>query len=124
MLARISLVLILVSLTLNCSSQKVNYPKTEKVNQVDTYFGTEVRDDYRWLEDDTSAATAKWVEEQNKVTFAYLEQIPFRKSLKSRLTEIYNYPKYSAPFRKGNYFFFYKNDGLQNQSVPLYADGS
>ncbi|MFQ3599157.1 MAG: prolyl oligopeptidase family serine peptidase [Chloroherpetonaceae bacterium] len=117
MCIRISLMAILALLTLNCSSQKINYPKTQKVNQVDNYFGTEVRDEYRWLEDDTSDATAKWVEEQNKVTFAYLEQIPFRNALKARLTEIYNYPKYSAPFRKGDYFFFYKNDGLQNQSV-------
>jgi prolyl oligopeptidase len=113
----------LILTTFNCASQKLKYPKTPKVNQVDTYFGTEVRDEYRWLEDDTSAATAKWVEEQNKVTFAYLEQIPFRKSLKARLTEIYNYPKFSAPFRKGDYFFFYKNDGLQNQSVLYVQKG-
>jgi|YNPMSStandDraft_2_1061718.scaffolds.fasta_scaffold05098_2 prolyl oligopeptidase len=114
---------LLILTTFNCASQKLKYPKTPKVNQVDTYFGTEVRDEYRWLEDDTSAATAKWVEEQNKVTFAYLEQIPFRKSLKARLTEIYNYPKFSAPFRKGDYFFFYKNDGLQNQSVLYVQKG-
>lgn len=82
-----------------------------------------MRDDYRWLEDDTSDATAKWVEAQNKVTFAYLEKIPFRNALKARLTEIYNYPKYSAPFRKGDYFFFYKNDGLQNQSVLYMQTG-
>ena len=114
---------LLILTTFNCASQKLKYPKTQKVNQVDNYFGTEVRDEYRWLEDDTSAATAKWVEEQNKVTFAYLEQIPFRKSLKARLTEIYNYPKFSAPFRKGDYFFFYKNDGLQNQSVLYIQKG-
>jgi prolyl oligopeptidase len=114
---------LLILTTFNCASQKLKYPKTQKVNQVDNYFGTEVRDEYRWLEDDTSAATAKWVEEQNKVTFAYLEQIPFRKSLKVRLTEIYNYPKFSAPFRKGDYFFFYKNDGLQNQSVLYIQKG-
>ncbi len=118
----IGLVLLILT-TFNCASQKLKYPKTQKVNQVDNYFGTEVRDEYRWLEDDTSAATAKWVEEQNKVTFAYLEQIPFRKSLKARLTEIYNYPKFSAPFRKGDYFFFYKNDGLQNQSVLYVQKG-
>lgn len=120
---RICILLSLFSLSLNCSSPKLKYPKTEKVNQVDNYFGAEVRDDYRWLEDDTSAATAKWVEEQNKITFAYLEQIPFRAQLKARLTEIYNYPKYSAPFRKGDYFFFYKNDGLQNQSVLYVQKG-
>ncbi len=114
---------LLMLMTFNCASQKLKYPKTPKVNQVDNYFGTEVRDEYRWLEDDTSAATAKWVEEQNKVTFAYLEQIPFRKSLKARLMELYNYPKFSAPFRKGDYFFFYKNDGLQNQSVLYIQKG-
>ncbi len=120
---QLSLIAMLTLLTLNCSSQKLKYPTTEKVNQVDNYFGTEVRDDYRWLEDDTAAATAKWVEAQNKVTFAYLEQIPFRNQLKARLTEIYNYPKFSAPFRKGDYFFFYKNDGLQNQSVLYVQKG-
>ncbi len=120
---QLSLIAMLTLLTLNCSSPKLNYPKTGKVNQVDNYFGTEVRDDYRWLEDDTSEATAKWVEAQNKVTFAYLEKIPFRNALKARLTEIYNYPKYSAPFRKGDYFFFYKNDGLQNQSVLYMQTG-
>ncbi|MFN3561526.1 MAG: prolyl oligopeptidase family serine peptidase [Chloroherpetonaceae bacterium] len=120
---QLSLIAMLTLLTLDCSSPKLNYPKTEKVNQVDNYFGTEVRDDYRWLEDDTSEATAKWVEAQNKVTFGYLEKIPFRNALKARLTEIYNYPKYSAPFRKGDYFFFYKNDGLQNQSVLYIQKG-
>lgn len=120
---RICILLSLVSLSLNCASPKLKYPKTKKVNQVDNYFGAEVRDDYRWLEDDASAATAKWVEEQNKITFAYLEQIPFRAQLKARLTELYDYPKYSAPFRKGDYFFFYKNDGLQNQSVLYVQKG-
>jgi prolyl oligopeptidase len=118
-------IVLIMSLLFSASSlaAQLAYPKTEKVNQTDTYFGTPVRDDYRWLEDDTSAATAKWVEAQNRVTFGYLEKIPFRAKIKSRLEEIYNYPKYSAPFRKKNYFFFFKNDGLQNQSVLYVQTG-
>ncbi len=99
------------------------YPKTTKVDVVENYFGTKVPDSYRWLEDDTSAAVAQWVEEQNKVTFANLSQIPFRDKLKKRLEEIYNYPKYSAPFRKGKHYIFTKNDGLQNQSVYYIQKG-
>ena len=105
------------------ASQQIHYPVTEKVHQVDTYFGIDVADPYRWLEDDNSPETAKWVEEENKVTFGYLESIPFRSKIKERLEELYNYPKYTAPFRKGEYFFFYKNDGLQNQSVLYIQKG-
>src|SRR5262245_11872805 len=83
------------------SSQQIRYPATEKGNQVDAYFGVQVPDPYRWLEDDNSPATAKWVEEENKVTFGYLENIPFRSKVKERMEQLYNYPKYSAPFRKG-----------------------
>jgi len=102
---------------------KIVYPETAKDNTVDNYFGVEVPDPYRWLENDTSAATAKWVEEENKITFAYLDKIPFRKELKERFTDLTNYEKYSSPFkRKGKYYFF-KNDGLQNQSV-LYSQES
>jgi prolyl oligopeptidase len=93
------------------------YPPTRKSDHVDTYHGVEVPDPYRWLEDDYSPETAKWVEAQNKVTFAYLEKIPFRDALRARLEKLYNYERYSAPFRKGPYFFFRKNDGLQNQNV-------
>src|SRR5262249_46757489 len=99
------------------SAQKPQYPQTRKVDHVDTYHGTSVPDPYRWLEDDNSAETAKWVEEQNKVTFAYLDKIPYRAKIKERLEALYNYPKIGAPFRKGELYFFYKNDGLQNQSV-------
>ena len=95
----------------------VNYPTTKKADSVDTYFGTEVKDPYRWLEDDRSSETEAWVKEQNKVTFGYLEQIPFRKALKNRLEELWNYEKLSAPFKEGDYTYFYKNDGLQNQYV-------
>src|SRR5262249_45124939 len=90
---------------------------------VDTYHETKVADPYRWLEDDNSAETAKWVEEQNKVTFAYLEKIPYRAKFKDRLTQLFNYPKYSPPSRRGEYFIFSKNDGLQNQSVLYIQKG-
>ncbi|MCX6567219.1 MAG: prolyl oligopeptidase family serine peptidase [Candidatus Aminicenantes bacterium] len=98
-------------------AKKMTYPVTKTGDQVDDYFGTKVTDPYRWLEDDRSAETEEWVKAQNAVTFGYLEQIPFRESLKKRLMEIYNYPRFSAPFRVGEYYFFSKNDGLQNQSV-------
>ncbi|HQR33052.1 MAG TPA: prolyl oligopeptidase family serine peptidase [Blastocatellia bacterium] len=96
---------------------------TRKVDHVDTYHGTKVADPYRWLEDDNSAETAKWVEAQNKVTFGYLEKIPYRAKIKERLEQLYNYPKYNAPFRRGELYFFYKNDGLQNQSVLYVQKG-
>lgn len=96
---------------------KITYPTTRKVAQTDDYFGTKVEDAYRWLEDDRAPETEKWVEAQNKVTFGYLEKIPFRAALRQRMDEIYNYPKYSAPFKKEGLYFFSKNDGLQNQSV-------
>ncbi|PMU29992.1 S9 family peptidase, partial [Pseudomonas sp. FW305-47B] len=84
-------------------------PQTRKDNRVDDYFGTKVPDPYRWLEDDNSAETAKWVEAENKVTFGYLEKIPYRTAVKARLEQLFNYPKYSAPARKGDYLFFTKN---------------
>lgn len=95
----------------------VKYPITAKADSIDTYFGTEVKDPYKWLEDDRSPQTEAWVKEQNKVTFGYLDQIPFRKALKNRLEKLWNYEKISAPFKEGNYIYFYKNDGLQNQYV-------
>ncbi|NEQ44848.1 MAG: S9 family peptidase [Leptolyngbya sp. SIOISBB] len=102
---------------------KLNYPQTATVDQVDTYFGTEVPDPYRWLEDDRSDETAAWVEAQNNVTFSYLEQIPDRGAIKQRLLEIMDYPRYSAPEKRGDRFFFFKNDGLQEQSVVYVQDG-
>jgi prolyl oligopeptidase len=101
----------------------VTYPVTQKGDVVDDYFGTKVPEPYRWLEDDNSEATAKWVEAENAVTFGYLGKIPFREKIRARLTEIYNYPRYSAPFRIGAYYFFMKNDGLQNQSVIYIQKG-
>jgi prolyl oligopeptidase len=99
------------------------YTVTQKGDQVDDYFGTKVADPYRWLEDDTAEEVKNWVEEQNKVTFAYLENIPFREKIHKRVTEVYNYPRYESPFRAGGYYFFYKNDGLQNQSVLYIQKG-
>lgn len=96
---------------------QIKYPETKKVDVTDNYHGTLVADPYRWLEDDKSDETKAWVEEQNKITFDYLNKIPFREKIKNRLTEIFNYPKYGAPFRAGNKYYFFKNDGLQNQSV-------
>jgi prolyl oligopeptidase len=95
----------------------VNYPETKKVDSVDAYFGEEVKDPYRWLEDDKSAETEAWVKAQNEVTFGYLKKIPFRKELKERMEKLWNYEKISAPFKEGKFTYFYKNDGLQNQSV-------
>ncbi|HEY0670063.1 MAG TPA: prolyl oligopeptidase family serine peptidase [Sphingobacteriaceae bacterium] len=97
----------------------MSYPKTKKIDVRDTYFGTTVTDPYRWLEDDRSAETKEWVEAQNKVTQAYLNKIPYRNDIKKHLSELWNYEKFSAPFTEGDYTYFYKNDGLQNQS-PLY----
>ncbi|MFS4468978.1 prolyl oligopeptidase family serine peptidase [Maribacter sp. 2210JD10-5] len=101
----------------------VNYPTTAKVDTVDTYFGTEVKDPYRWLEDDMSPETEAWVKEQNKTTFGYLENIPFRENLKNRLEELWNYEKLGSPFKEGDYTYFYKNDGLQNQYVVYRKKG-
>lgn len=93
------------------------YPQTQKGEVVDDYFGTTVEDPYRWLEDDLSAETKAWVEAQNEVTENYLAQIPYRSAIQSRLEKLWNYEKFSAPFKEGEYTYFYKNDGLQNQSV-------
>jgi len=101
----------------------VNYPTTKKVDTVDTYFGNEVPDPYRWLEDDESEETEAWVKEQNKATFGYFDSIPFRADLKNRLEKLWNYEKLGSPFKEGNYTYFYKNDGLQNQYVVYRKKG-
>lgn len=93
------------------------YPQTEKTDHTDIYFGTEVEDPYRWLEDDLSEKTKSWVKEQNGVTNDYLKQIPFRDAIKNRIEKLWNYEKITAPFVEGEYTYFYKNDGLQNQYV-------
>lgn len=96
---------------------KLDYVKTKKVDSVDVYFGTEVKDPYRWLEDDRSEETAAWVKAQNEVTYGFLDRIPYRNQLKQRLEKLWNYEKLSAPFTEGAYTYFYKNNGLQNQYV-------
>jgi prolyl oligopeptidase len=99
------------------------YPASTKVDTVDTYFGTDVEDPYRWLESDTSQATAEWVQAQNKVTFGYLDHIPYRDVVKKRLNELYNYERVSSPDRHGDYYYYSRNDGLQNQSVQYRKKG-
>lgn len=95
----------------------LNYPDTKKIDTVDVYFGNEVPDPYRWLEDDTSDETAEWVQSQNQVTNSYLSNIDFRDEVKARLTALEDYEKISAPFKRGDHYYFFKNDGLQNQSI-------
>ena len=102
----------------------VVYPQTKKVDTIDVYFGDSINDPYRWLEDDRSAETEAWVKAENEVTFGYLNKIPFRNQIKERLEKLWNYEKISAPFKEGNYTYFYKNDGLQNQSVLYRKDAS
>ena len=101
---------------------KFDYPKTRKVEQTDDYHGTKISDPFRWLEDDNSAETKAWVEAQNKITFAYLNEIPERAKIKARLTALWNYERFSAPFEQGGKYFYTKNDGLQNQSVWYVAE--
>jgi len=109
---------------IGCQQQiKVTYPETSKVDTVDDYFGTKIADPYRWLENDTSAETEAWVIEENKVTDGYLAQIPYREKVRERLEQIWDYPKFSVPFREGDYYFYYKNDGLQNQYVLYVKKG-
>lgn len=99
------------------------YPEVRRDTVSDDYFGTLVADPYRWLENDTSEETAAWVKAQNEVTFDYLSQIPYREDLESRLTELWNYEKVGTPFKRGEYYFMYKNDGIQNQSVLYFQKG-
>jgi prolyl oligopeptidase len=116
---------ILIAIALqNCSPKQeisedinVEYPQTRTVEVIDTFFGHEVADPFRWLEDDLSEETASWVSEQNELTQNYLSNIPYRNKIRQVAEKIWNYEKYSAPFKKGEYTYFYKNDGLQNQSV-------
>lgn len=115
----------LVSSTIvSVSHAQIKYPKTKKTDKVDSYFETKISDPYRWLEDDRSAETAEWVKEQNQVTFSYLSTIPFRNAIKERMEKLWNYEKVSAPFKEGKYTYYYKNNGLQNQSVLYRKDAS
>lgn len=117
----ISLIIVILSSTKVNSQQKLlpalKYPQTTKVDTVTDYFGTKVSDPYRWLEDDRSPETEDWVKTQNKLTFGYLNQIPFRNAIKEKLEAIWNYEKIGAPFNEGAFTYFYKNNGLQNQYV-------
>ncbi|MBQ9187246.1 MAG: S9 family peptidase [Prevotella sp.] len=108
--------------TLLTQAQGIQYPKAEKGNTADIYFGTRVEDPYRWLENDTSAQTAAWVEAENKITNEYLNKIPFRQKLLKRLTELANYDKVGAPRKHHGKWYFYRHDGLQNQSVLYQTD--
>ncbi|WP_027249919.1 prolyl oligopeptidase family serine peptidase [Planktothrix agardhii] len=99
-----------------------SYPQTRKSDQVDNYHGVTVTDPYRWLEDLDSEETASWVEAQNAVTFGYLNQIPAKETIKQRLTQLWDYEKYGIPFKQGNRYFYFKNDGLQNQSILYVLD--
>ena len=105
------------------TQSRFNYPEAKKVTQVDNYHGTKVADPYRWLEDPDSAETKSWVKAQNDLTFNYLRKIPQREQIRNRLLKLWNYERYSAPFKQGSRYFYYKNDGLQNQSV-LYTASS
>lgn len=105
------------------AQSRFEYPKTQRGDQVDDYFGTKVSDPYRWLENNDSKEVADWVEAENKVTFSYLEKIPYRSAVQSRLTQLLNYPRIGAPSRRGEWFIFTKNDGLQNQSVYYIQKG-
>ncbi|MBS1904267.1 MAG: S9 family peptidase [Bacteroidetes bacterium] len=122
-----SIPLILICMSLSFASTdslaQLRYPHPAKDNVVDEYFGTKVADPYRWLENTDSALTHEWVEAENKVTFGYLDQIPFRAKMKARMEEILNYPKFSAPQKIGKYYIFTKNDGLQNQAVTFIQEG-
>ncbi len=117
--------IIITTVIMSCNSKKskIIYPATQKVETVDSYFDTKVNDPYRWLENDSSEKTGIWVKEQNKVTNNYLQTIPFREELKTKLTELMDYPKYGSPFKKNGQYYFFKNDGLQNQSV-LYTQAT
>lgn len=112
---RIWILTLLIGGTTMCHAQ-VSYPTTKKVVQTDTYFSKSVTDPYRWLEDDNSEETKQWVSEQNQVTKTYFDKIPFRSQFYKRVEEIYNYPKYSSPFQRKEWIYWYHNDGLQNQS--------
>lgn len=120
---KIFLLLVVFITTCNAYAQRLEYPLTKKVDHIDDYFGVKVEDPYRWMEDDKSEEVKEWVKRENEVTFSYLDKISFREKIRSRLNEIWNYPKYSAPFKVGEYYLFYKNDGMQNQSVLYIQKG-
>lgn len=108
----------LLTIILSCqNTNNLKYPTTEKRVVIDSYFGTDIQDPYRWLEDDLSEETMDWVNNQNKTTFNYLNSIPYKSNIKKRLEQIWNYEKRTSPFNEGDYTYYYKNNGLQNQYV-------
>jgi len=106
-------------LTSNMSlhAQNIQYPTTQKGDVVDEYFGTKVADPYRWLEASDAPETRAWIDAQNQLTQNYLTAIPYREKIEERLSKLWNYEKVSAPYKRGEFYYFYKNDGLQNQAV-------
>ena len=121
---KLLLLSLVLSIFVSCKNEtetlktiSVDYPKTNKIEVIDTIFGEAVSDPYRWLEDDRSPETEAWVKAENEATYDYLDNIPYRKELKERLTKLWNYEKIGSPFKEGDYTYFYKNDGLQNQYV-------
>ena len=122
---KLFIAMITTALGLSCctnNKQTITYPEARKAETVDTYFGTEIHDPYSWMENDTTAEVAAWVKAENEITFAHLDKIPFRKQLNQRLTELINYEKIGAPSKKHGKYYFFKNDGLQNQSVLYTKD--
>lgn len=120
-----SLFTIFLIIIFSCQNEKsLIYPKTKKINVISNYFDSEIIDPYRWLEDDRSDETEQWVKKQNEVTFEYLNKIPYKNKLKERLEKLWNYEKVSAPFEEGEYTYFYKNDGLQDQYVVYRKDSN
>ncbi|HLN74224.1 MAG TPA: hypothetical protein VK205_13075, partial [Prolixibacteraceae bacterium] len=114
---RIVISILALTFMMSFTEKLIQYIPTQKGEVKDTYFGTEVADPYRWLEDDNSPETAEWVKTQNQLTFGYLAQLPSREKINKRLTELWDYPKYGVPYKEAGKYFFSKNNGLQNQSV-------
>ena len=116
------LILFMIAPAFAFAQNQISYPKTEKKPVVDTYFNNQITDNYRWLEDDKSSETATWVQIQNKLSFNYLDKIPFRDAIKERMKKLWNFERFSAPFNEGDFTYFYKNNGLQNQSILYRKD--
>ena len=111
------IILLIAIIGVSCNNNKLNYPETNKVDQVDEYFGVTVEDPYRWLEDDRSPETEAWVKAQNELTYSYLAEIPYREKIKDRLEQLWNFETMQSPVQVGEKLFYFKNNGLQNQDV-------
>ena len=117
----LGLLLVLGLVQIPMMATSLSYPPSPRHDQVDIYHGVAVPDPYRWLEDPQSAASRQWIEAQNQVTSAYLETLAGRSAISDRLTQLWNFERYSTPFKQGGRYFYFKNDGLQNQSVLYFA---